>query len=231
MSAPEPLRSIEYANPSGPAKCLFVLLPGMGDRADAFEKRGFVEELRAHQLSADIRATNATYGYYLRNSFGDRLSQDVIEPAKRKGYREIWLIGPSMGGFGSLFYSRLHTRDVTGVLAIAPYLGDSELIEEIKNSGGLGNWHAPPRVEHPTGDNYQRELWRWLKAVTAGSEQGPELFMGYGSADDLATADSLLAYELPASHVFITSGGHDWPPWRVVLRSFLESPEFASHCR
>jgi S-formylglutathione hydrolase FrmB len=43
--------------------------------------------------------------------------------------------------------------------------------------------------------------------------------------------DSLLAEALPASHVFITTGKHEWPTWRRVFASFLQSPEFATRCR
>lgn len=231
MAAPTPLRSIEYANPSGPARCLFVLLPGMGDRAEAFEKRGFVDELRAHSLSADIRATDATFGYYMRGTFLDRLAADVIAPAKARGYQEIWIAGPSMGGFGSLFYTHARTADISGVLAIAPFLGDRDVIEEITAAGGLKNWKPPAAVAQMDRDNYQREMWRWLQAVTQGRETAPPIYLGYGDADKLGPADSLLRAELPPSHVFMTNGAHEWGAWRRVLKSFLESPEFAGHCR
>ena len=231
MAAPIPLRSVEYANPSGPAKCLFVFLPGMGDRAEAFEQKGFVEEVRAHSLSADVRATDATFGYYMRGTFLDRLSADVIEPAKARGYREIWIAGPSMGGFGSLFYTHAHTSDISGVLAIAPFLGDRDVIEEITTAGGLEKWQPPARVEKMDRDNYQREMWRWLQAVTQGRESAPPIYLGYGTSDKLGPADSLLRAELPPSHVFMTEGTHEWSAWRRVLKSFLESPEFAGHCR
>ena len=59
----------------------------------------------------------------------------------------------------------------------------------------------------------------------------PAIFLGYGTSDRLSRADSLLAAALPASHVFLTTGGHEWPAWRRVLGSFLQSPEFATHCR
>ncbi|HTU68329.1 MAG TPA: hypothetical protein VMF52_20470 [Steroidobacteraceae bacterium] len=231
MQAPTPMRSIEYANPAQPARCLFVLLPGMGDHAEAFQQRGFVEELRAHGLSADIRATDATFGYYMRGTFIDRLSTDVIAPAKQRGYEETWLVGPSMGGFGSLFYSRMRTSDVTGVLAIAPFLGDKDVIEEIVNAGGLRKWTPPPRVETPDRSNYQRELWRWLQAATQSRERAPLIFAGYGRDDRLGRADELLTAELPPQRVFLTDGAHEWPAWRRILAAFLESPDFAGHCR
>jgi len=231
LRAPVPLRSIEHPAPALPAKCLFVFLPGMGDRAETFEERGFVQALRDRKLSADVRAADATFGYYRSGTFLERLATDVIAPAKTKGYQEIWLVGPSMGGFGSLFFARAHTADVTGVLAIAPFLGGRKIIEEIKNAGGLKSWTAPPRVAVPDQDNYQPELWRWLQAATQGREPAPLIFAGYGKADRLSAADSLLTAELPPSRVFLTEGGHEWPAWQRILGAFLDSPEFATHCR
>ena len=84
----------------------------------------------------------------------------------------------------------------TGVLAIAPFLGDRKLIEEISAAGGLAKWNAPPRVETMNPDNYQREMWRWFQAVAQGKESAPLLFAGYGRSDKLSAADSLLAAEL-----------------------------------
>ena len=231
LPAPTPMRSVDYAAVSQPAKCLFVLLPGAGDRAETFEQRGFVQALRRDSLSIDVRASDATLGYYMRGTVLDRLAADVIEPEKTRGYQETWLVGPSMGGFGSLFYGRAHTANITGVLAIAPFLGDRALIKEISDAGGLEKWQAPARVDVMDRDNYQREMWRWFQATTRGQESAPLLFLGYGTADSLGTAAQLLTAKLPPSRVFLTEGGHEWPAWRRVLEQFLDSPDFASHCR
>jgi pimeloyl-ACP methyl ester carboxylesterase len=231
MPAPTPMHTIDYGSPSRPATCLFVLLPGRGDHAKRFRDEGFVEDLQSGNLSIDIRAVDATLGYYAKGTLLDRLETDVITPAKTRGYKEIWLAGPSMGGLGSLLYSHAHSTDVTGVLAIAPFLGDEDVINEITAAGGLGQWQAPPRAEAMSPDNYQRELWRWLKAATQGHEPAPPIFLGYGSSDRMSHADSLLAEALPTSRVFLTTGGHKWSAWRRVLASFLQAPEFATHCR
>ena len=231
MPAPTPMRTVAYEHSHAPAKCLFVLLPGAGDHAERFQQQGLVEDLQNSDRSIDIRAADATRGYYMKGTLLDRLETDIITPAKTRGYQEIWLVGPSMGGLGSLLYSRAHAAEVTGVLAIAPFLGDNDLIEQIAAAGGLKQWQAPPRVDAMSRDNYQRELWRWLQSATQGREAAPAIFVGYGTSDRLSRADSLLAGALPASRVFLTTGGHEWPAWRRVLASFLRSPEFSTHCR
>jgi hypothetical protein len=55
----------------------------------------------------------------MKGTLLDRLETDVTTPAKGRGYQE-------MGGLGSLLYSRMHSAEVTGVLAIAPFLGDKD---------------------------------------------------------------------------------------------------------
>jgi hypothetical protein len=126
---------------------------------------------------------------------------------------------------------RSHCEELTGVLAIAPFLGDRDLIEEIAAAGGLRQWQAPPRADTMSRENSQRDLWRWLQSATQGREAAPAIFLGYGTSDRLSRANSLLAEALPTSRVFLTAGGHEWPVWRRVLASFLQSPEFATHCR
>jgi pimeloyl-ACP methyl ester carboxylesterase len=229
--APVPMRAVDFPAKQGSAKCLVVFLPGYGDGAQEFETQGFVEEFRRRGLAVDMVAAEATVGYYTRGSFAERLSSDVIAPRRARGYAETWLIGPSMGGFGTLFYARQHLADVTGVLALAPYLGDKDLIEEVYRGGGLHKWAAPPPVEKLTDKNYQPELLRWLQAVTRGQEQGPLLNLGFGHNDKLAHADELLAAVLPPEHVYRNEGNHKWGPWRDLLSQFLDRGELAKHCR
>jgi len=228
--APVPMRAVDYPATKAPAKCLVVFLPGMGDEAEDFSKHGLVQEVQRRALSIDVVAANATLGYYSRGIFPERLATDVLAPRTTRGYQEIWLIGNSMGGFGSLFYSRQHTPDVTGVLALSPYLGDDDLIDEIYAAGGLSKWKAPARVDKMTDDNYQRELWRWLQAVTNGKEPSPKLYLGFGDQDKLRHADELLAAAVPKDHLYRDPGAHEWDSWHRLLTKFLDQGPLASNC-
>ena len=80
-------------------------------------------------------------GYYMDGSVFQRLKLDVIEPAKAKGYKKIWLVGNSMGGYGSVSYVRQYPRDIAGIVLLGPFLGDKKIIQEIPgNCGGLQQW-------------------------------------------------------------------------------------------
>jgi pimeloyl-ACP methyl ester carboxylesterase len=129
LRAPVPMAVRADALAAGGARCLIVFLPGLGDRARTFFDEGFVDLVRRKGLSADVVAADATYGYYASGTFVTRLDADVIAPAKRKGYARIWLIGPSMGGFGSIFYASQRPAQLDGVLAFAPWLGDDALLQ------------------------------------------------------------------------------------------------------
>ncbi|HYD42502.1 MAG TPA: alpha/beta hydrolase [Anaeromyxobacter sp.] len=226
LRAPVPMTSRADALPGGPAKCLFVFLPGMGDEAKTFFDERFVALTRERGLSVDLIAADATLGYHTSGTFAERLEADVLGPARQKGYARTWLIGPSMGGFGSLFYASQRPGEVDGVLALAPYLGDRELIEEIEQAGGLERWSAPPAAPSDA-HNFQQQLWRWLKGVAVEGLPGPVIWLGWGTEDRrLRDASQVLAQALPPERVLRTSGGHDWGPWRALFVEFLDrSPE------
>jgi pimeloyl-ACP methyl ester carboxylesterase len=223
--------AIDAEQPGPRAQCLLVFLPGGGDSADSFAKQGFVADVLASHYSIDMVSADATMGYYTRGVFADRLWRDVVRRRVLRGYKELWLVGPSLGGFGSLLYARQRpSAEVAGVLALAPYLGsDSDVFQGIQRAGGLAHWQAPAPSE-VREQNYARELWRWLQAVTGRRERGPELYLGYGRADRMAETNALLAAALPPDHVFIGDGGHNWPSWRVLFREFLARGPLKERC-
>ncbi|MDP3153332.1 MAG: alpha/beta hydrolase-fold protein [Archangium sp.] len=229
MPAPTPMTSLRDELPGGDAKCLVVFLPGAGDKASDFVKYGFIEALRQKSLSVDVVAADATLGYYMRGLFPERVHADVVAPARAKGYQQTWVMGMSMGGMGTLLYSREHAADVNGVLLLAPFLGDRSLSEEIRAAGGLAAWQAPAKGPI-TSDTYQREVWRWLQGVTANKEPGPNLYLGWGTEDRLGESASLLAAALPEGHVFKVPGGHKWTSWKAVLDQFLADSDFTRSC-
>jgi len=230
LRAPVPMTARTDSLGAGPARCLIVLLPGLGDEGRTFFDEGFVSELRRAGLSADVIAADATLGYYEAGSFITRLDVDLLSPAMRRGYSRTLLVGASMGGFGSLFYASQRPEEVDGVLALAPWLGDDSVLSQIRAAGGLSRWPAPPPAPFDA-HNYQPQLWGWLKGVALEGRPGPRIWLGFGENDRLRSADELLAAALPAGRVLSAPGGHQWGTWRELLGEFLERSELAAECR
>lgn len=227
--APTPMtRTFEGQPGAAPARCLVLLLPGAGDDASTFRNEGFSAEIKRSGASVDIIAADATLGYYYRGIVVERLAADVLGPLRGR-YEQVWMMGVSMGGFGSLHYAQQHADQVDAVAVFAPYLGARRLGVEIRDAGGLARW-TPDAPAPITKKNYQRQLWSWLQRVTSGAQKGPTLYIGYGDDDRLAPQDALLAAALPPSHVFHAKGGHDWPVWRELLQQFLQRSQFTARC-
>lgn len=226
----KPMTALHSQLPEGGAKCLVVLLPGVRDDAADFTKHGFVQAVRNRGLSVDLIAANATFGYYLKGVVVERLAADVISPARARGYSQTWLMGVSLGALGAFLYSEGHPGEIAGVIALAPYLGERPIIQEIGAAGGLAAWPAPERATELSAENYERQLWRWLKAVTEGREPGPPIYLGWGTDDLMGEGISLLADALPKDRLVTVQGGHKWTSWKKVLDVFLADSDFTRSC-
>ncbi len=213
--APVPLRTIEIEPGVPGSRSLVVLLPGRRDSPEDFERFGWGELARKAGVGARIVAADAHLGYYYRRTILDRLREDVIAPARAQGVDRIWLAGVSLGGTGSILYSNEHPEDVRGIALFAPFLGEEEVRKEIEAAGGLRGW-MPPQPLDPA--DFQRQMWAWLK-----TEPATPIYLGWGTRDDFAPINGLLAKALPAERVFTTPGGHDWRAWTNLWEQFLET--------
>ena len=200
-----------------PRSTLVVMLPGAYSKPDEFLQEGFVAAVRQRALAADVVMVDSHLGYFADGSALRRLREDVVLPARAAGYRSIWLVGISLGGFAALGYAAEHADDVDGVLAIAPYPGTAALQREIVAAGGPRAWRQTAKA--PGGD-FERAMWWWLAGERPAST--PPVYLGYGSDDRFAQGLQLMATTLPAGHASTVPGGHDWAPWRAVWAGWLE---------
>jgi hypothetical protein len=117
------------------------------------------------------------------------------------------------------------------VIALAPYLGDTEPAN-VAAAGGLARWKpgAPREVA-----DYERQLWAWLKGFSGAPSSSrttipTELYLGYGLSDELAPADKLVADVLHPDRVFTARGGHDWRTWTDLWRQVLAAGVLQRDC-
>jgi pimeloyl-ACP methyl ester carboxylesterase len=205
------------------ADTLIVMLPGAYSHPSEFVREGFVNALNENRLAVDAMLVDAHLGYYNDKTILDRLDQDVMAPARGKGYKSIWIVGISVGGFGGLLYAQTHPGELAGLVTLAPYLGERGLGTDIANAGGIAHW-AGPLNDPPGSTPSETQLWQWLRGyigATATFGARPPLYLGYAIDDRFAFSHRLLAAALPAGRVFTTEGGHDWPEWTRLWRRML----------
>jgi pimeloyl-ACP methyl ester carboxylesterase len=204
---------------------LIVMLPGAYSRPGDFVEEGFVDALRQRGIAADVVVADSHIGYVIERSLFERLHEDVVRPAKARGYQRVWLLGISLGGFAALGYAVLHPGEVDGVVALAPYLGARKLLDEISAAGGPTRWLA--QTSPAAEDDADRRLWRAL----AGGTLAVPVYLGYGRDDRFADAHRLLSGVLPAERVTTAAGGHDWPAWRELWEGWLDRGSIPAGCR
>jgi len=214
-----PLASLNYLNnDAGRQRNLLVLLRGFGEDNSIFAAEGIIDEIRTRKLPFDVIAPDLHFGYYQAQTVETRLKEDIIEPARRQGYKRIWLAGFSMGGLGCLSYQRKYPGDIDGILLTSPFLGWQSIHREIRRAGGVSAWTG-------TSDDmndWERILWTWIKNHDASMP--PPIWLGYGDSDIL-TADGppLYATVLPAERVFTIPGNHDIKTFRAIFLRHLDA--------
>jgi len=199
-------------------RVLVIVLPGRGDDVARLRKSGIAESIQKSWPQADVLLTGVTMAHYFSGRMPQRLHDEVVVPARQRGYRQVWLAGASLGGMGTVLYDRSYPAEMDGLVLLAPYLGERKMIDEISAGSGLAHWQPPmPVPEAITADNAQQEIWRHLKSWgDARAARGRHIYLAYGDSDRLKSALPLLAPLLPEQHVFVRPGGHGWVVWTPV---------------
>ena len=204
-------------------RILLVFLPGRGTTGKDFVRQGFLSTLdqTPPRVAVDSVTVDLTLPYYERRIATRRLHDDIVAPARAAGYRRIWLVGVSMGGLGAIFYDHDYPGEISGIVALAPFLGEKNIVAEIEAAGGLERWH--PR-QPLASDDFQRQLWLAIRAGRYGQPGHLPLVLGYGTHDRFAYGHRLLDANLPPERVFRTFGFHDWATWHHLWMEILTSP-------
>ncbi|MGH8107516.1 MAG: serine aminopeptidase domain-containing protein [Arenimonas sp.] len=203
-------------------KVLVVVLPGRGDDVARLKSGGIAQAIQGAMPEADVMLTGIGFAYYMEGRMPQRLREEIILPARMRGYQEIWLVGASMGGMGALMYDREYPGDAHGLVLLAPYLGSRKVLNEIDAAGGLKSWDAGPASPAIDGNNYDRELWRYLKSWQKENySRSRNVWLAYGSKDRLSATMPPLEQLLDSRQVLLREGGHAWVVWTPAAKEIF----------
>jgi len=204
-----------------PAHRLVIVLPGRGDGLAGLQRAGIAQAIQSQWPDADVTLSGLAIGYYLQGGAIRRLHDEIVVPARSRGYREVWLLGASLGGMGALMYDGQYPHTVDGLVLMAPYLGEKPLLDAIAAAGGIAKWNPGPVPAAVDGDNFQHELWRYLHGWSQDPSRARNVWLAYGDRDYLRDTMPALTPLLPPSHVLLRQGRHAWTVWTPATRDVL----------
>lgn len=208
-AGPIPLQVI-FAPQQAAEHPLVILLPGRGDDLDGLRDTGMAQVIQKAWPQADVLLAGATMNYYAEGKVAQRLHDEIIVPARARGYKQIWLTGASLGGMGALMYERVYPHDVTGIVLYAPFMGEPSVIKQL--AGNVASWDPGPKPAVLDADNYETEIWRVVKGWQDPAE-AQRVWLVCGDSDRFIEAAKLISPLLPRDHFVEVKGGHDWDVW------------------
>lgn len=206
-----------------PGRTLVVVLPGRWDDVQRMSEAGMPQAIHAAWPEVDVVLTGAAIAYYTDGGLANRLHEQVIAPAKARGYDEIWMVGASLGGMGTLLYDRQFPGELHGLVLLAPYLGDRSLLKEISQAGGVEQWQPGPVPAALDRNNFQTEVWRYLQNWVNEPERSRRVWLAYGDEDRLRDAVPVIAPVLQEEQILRRAGGHTWEVWVPAAREIFSA--------
>lgn len=190
---------------------LIIFLPGVRDNKEDFLDKGMFAQPREAALKTNMVAADLNLAYLQNGTGTERLHEDIIAPAHNRGYKNIWLVGISLGGLNALLYLKNRPDDICGVILLSPFLGENGISNSIIQAGGIEHWQ-PANRDKPDDEE---ALWLWLKKARLNS-----VFLGAGTADRFFPLHKQLAQLLPDKNIHFIDGGHRWPVWQKLWQYF-----------
>jgi pimeloyl-ACP methyl ester carboxylesterase len=209
------------------SEVLIVVLPGILSDSQDMLKRGVPDAIHRAWPEPDILMVDLTMNFYRKGLAANRLHDEIVAPARQRGYSEIWLAGGSMGGMGTLMYEWQHPGELDGLVLISPYMGSDDVTGAIREAGGLRFWDSGEHTMLMDSDNYDRLVWQMAQDWIGDEAKLQRVWLMCGDEDGLYPDVQMLGAILPEGHYFPGPGDHSWDYWipniEKVLRAVAES--------
>jgi hypothetical protein len=192
---------------------MVIVLPDKSDTLRELRSSGIVDAIQRGMPDADVVLLEFTQNDYLKTRGSLRVHEQIIQPAKARGYREFYLAGAGEGGMGVLSFERARPNAVQGLILMSPYMGDTALVREIKEAGGLGRWNPGPLPSDINTYTAERENWRMIKSWITNRERTQDVWLICGKDDRFYPAAEIIASILPRGNFVTPSGGDSWKVW------------------
>jgi len=197
----------------GNARRVIALLTGTYSEPEDLMREGFAAAAAERGIAAEIVMAEMRAAWFADGSIVERIREQVVRPAKARGFDRVWLGGISLGALSALSYAARYEDDLEGILLLSPYPAARDVLREVDAAGGLDHWK--PAI--PGEGDLEREAWSWL--ATRGRKIPVHCW--FGSDDRFADGQRRMGEALEPARVHERPGGHDWTAWRRFWNEFL----------
>ncbi|MCK4865444.1 MAG: hypothetical protein KAT06_08420 [Gammaproteobacteria bacterium] len=201
---------------------LIIFFPGLYDTAEKFKDEEFFSIARKAGITADMVSANVNIFHLAKEMMIERIEMDVFEPAKISGYKNIWLVGVSLGGLSSLLFNIKHEQDICGVVTLAPYVANTPLIEDLSEVKEIKYWQPGSDENKLMLERRLQSLWIWLKDKSLNNDL-KNIYLGYGKQDRYVGAIKFFEKILDKNHVVTVEGGHTWVTGQKIWQKQLST--------
>ena len=146
---------------------VIIFLPGLLDTAKTFKDEQFFSAARKVGVKADMVAASINIRHLIEKVMVERIEKDIFRHLKNEGYKNIWLVGMSLGGLNTLLFYQKYAKDICGVVAVAPYIADEGLTKELQQAGSLNKWLPKSAKNKKVVKQKLQLLWEWLQQQAA----------------------------------------------------------------
>ena len=201
---------------------LIIFLPGLYDTAEKFKEEAFFLSARKVGIKADMVSANVNVLHLVEEMMIKRIEMDVFDHAINNGYKNIWLVGVSLGGLNSLLFYQKHAKNLCGVVTLAPFVANEPLTNELQEAKNIKDW-KPGSVENEGAFEQKLHfLWVWLQQATTKNKLN-HIYLGYGKQDRYVEAIKLLQDILDKKNIVTVEGKHNWVTGRKIWQKQLST--------
>ena len=205
---------------------LVVFFPGINSSGQDFEAYDLLTPFIERYPQADILLVDTRLAYIEAGNIASRIQQEIIIPAKKKGYKKIWFVGISLGGLGTLIYNKNYPDNINGIVLMAPFIGGDDIVDSILSAPSPQEW---ARI-NANSEIKAVQMWRHLISY---NDQTPiidnnkvKLLLAFGKDDRFVRSHQLLASFMEPDNVFQGPGEHNWLTWRELWIEMLDKNIF-----
>jgi pimeloyl-ACP methyl ester carboxylesterase len=200
---------------------LVVFFPGINSPGEDFNNNNFLSPFIKKYPQTDILLVDTRLAYFNAGNIANRIQQEIVIPAKKAGYKNIWFVGTSLGGLGTLIYNKNYPGTIDGIVLIAPFLGEEDIVDSIQGYSSPDEWAR----EEINNKSDAVQMWRYLINFNGQKINNNtihvKLILAFGDGDRFNYAHQLLASLMESKNVYSKPGGHNWSTWYEIWLEIL----------